>query len=277
MRDQDPTEPTDPRPVREVRSQLHHLLEGAGGDSSRDIELAHDDAKQYGAAVVGVDVDFDNDNLRCVVTHPATDKGLLVSQDWYIITPSNQMVYESVEIPFTYDERTKLAAYDEAVALWRNVVREFDTAGKLTDVDEYLAVDRFTSAYVTMRKEFFHNTQRLRATTPDSPQYVLLQEERRVQYMNAQVKQQHDLDDHLLSVFEKVGEVDYLTYKAKFETIMNTFIARCNVFDDAGYRLADASKEANDRLETETSLPATVEQSWQLLKLLDRCQDYVVE
>lgn len=262
------SEPVEQGPVQAVTSQMRRLIEIGGEPFDRDIDLVNKDRQKYGVAKVGIDVDPDTGVFRCVLTRHASD-GEFAHQDWYKVTPTDQMYYEEVVVPFAYDERVKMATYDKALADWSKQVAQLQKDGKLSDVDEYTTLDNILSEYISMRAAYYRRSQAMHSEV-DSDMNRVRQDESKA----LRDRQRDILSRHLHGVHTALGEEDFASYKLKFEEVLISFTSRLAVMDAAEFRLVEASKEANDHFDLGISNHASSSQAWQLLAVLDACQDY---
>lgn len=266
-------EPIEQRPVQAITDQMKHLIEIGGEPFDRDIDLVNRHRLQYGVTKVGIDVDPETGVFRCVVTRQAAN-GEFSHQDWYTVTPANQMHYEEVKIPFEYEERTRLMEYEEALTSWNKLVVRLQKAGKLSDVDEYLTLDGFRSDYMSMRANVYRQSRAAYDETISTEDRMAAEERRREEFRALQLKQRDTWNRHLATVHQAIGDEEFPEYKARFEAVMSSFIFRLRVMDDAEMRLVEASKEVNERFDLGLAGHASPDQAWQLLALLDTCQDY---
>lgn len=252
---------------------MKRLIEIGGEPFDRDIDLVNSHRLQYGITKVGIDVDPETGIFRCVLTRQTTD-GEFSHQDWYRVTPANQMYHQEVRIPFEYGERVRLMEYEEALTAWNKLVVHLQKAGKVSDVDEYVTLDGFRSDYMSMRAGFYRQSQVVHDETATTEDRAAADQIRRDEFKALQLQQREAWNRHLEDIHRVVSEEEFLEYKARFEAVMSSFIFRLRVMDDAEIRLAEASKEANERFDLGLADHAELDQAWQLLALLDTCQDY---
>ena len=270
------TEPVDPRPVDEVRSQLLELIEVGGETYDRDITLTYEDKLTYGVSEVGIDVDPSDGTFRCVVGYPP-NSGMVASEDWYKITPDGKMFYALVEEAYTFSELVKLEAFKDAYGHWHKCVSRLHQDTVLNSAEEHTVVDELMFNYQVLRSNFYRDTQSVKDPNTTVEERIEREDERTRAFMNAQYETRQAWTDHLVSVRAVTTKERFEVYRQALMELLDTFLDQAKVRDNAQYRLAQRSQDANEQFDLGTAKDASLQETWQLLKLLDKCQDYVVE
>ncbi len=267
------TEPVDPRPVDEVRSQLLELIEAGGEPYDRDIAFTYDDRLEYRISTVGIDVDPSDGTFRCVIGYPA-NSGMVASEDWYKITPDGKMSYVLVEEAYTFSELAKLEAYKEAYGDWHKCVSTLHQDTALNAEEEHVVIDDLMFKYQVLRSNFYRDTKQVKAPDLTVEEQIVHEDERLRAFVSAQNETRQAWINHLQSVRTRTTKESFESYRQAFMELLDTFLDQAMVHDDAKFRLARRSEDANEQFDQRIAEDATLQQSWQLLKLLDKCQDY---